>query len=99
MFNLKELKVLITGASSGIGRALAFEFAEKGAKLTLASRKLDSLRRVVEEIKSSCPDAQQPLIARCDVTSKRDVKRLVMNNAHLFGGIDVFIRFHYIGTG
>ena len=91
MLNIKELKVLITGASSGIGRALAFEFAEKGAKLTLASRKLDSLRRVVEEIKSSCPDAQQPLIARCDVTSKRDVKRFVMNSAHLFGGIDVFI--------
>lgn len=91
MLNLKGLRVLITGASSGIGRALAFEFAEKGVKLTLASRKLDSLKRVVEEIKSSCPDAQQPLIARCDITRRQDVRRLVVNSAHHFGGIDVFI--------
>jgi short-subunit dehydrogenase len=97
MLNLKELKVLITGASSGIGRALAFEFAEKGAKLALASRKLDSLERVVEEIISFCPDTQQPLIVRCDITRRQDVRRLVMNSARHFGGIDIFINNAGVG--
>lgn len=98
MLNLKELRVLITGASSGIGKALAVEFAEKGAKLTLASRRLDSLKRVAEEIKLSCPDAQSPLILRCDITLRQDVKSLIANSTRHYGGIDVFINNAGVGV-
>jgi short-subunit dehydrogenase len=96
--NLKGLRVLITGASSGIGRALAFELARKGAELTLASRRLESLMKVSEEIKSTFPEASHPLIVRCDVTRRQNVRRLVENSVRRFGGIDVMVNNAGIGV-
>ena len=49
MSEIRDLRVLITGASSGIGKALAFEFANKGAKLAITSRSFGSLRKVADE--------------------------------------------------
>lgn len=94
---MKGSRILITGASSGIGKAVAFELARRGVKLTLASRRLDSLRDVVKEIQSAFPEAPQPLIARCDVTCRKDVKRMVEECVRRFGGIDVLI--NNAGTG
>lgn len=98
ILNLEGLKVLITGPSSGIGRALAFELARRRAQLILASRRLDSLMKVEEEIKSVFPNSPAPLIVRCDVTSGRDVKRLVGSSIKHFGGIDVLINNAGIGV-
>ncbi len=44
--------VIITGASSGIGKALAFEFADNGALVVLAARRENELKKVEAEIKS-----------------------------------------------
>ncbi len=46
----KDKVVIITGASSGIGKACAFEFAEKGATVVLAARRIDKLRKIEETI-------------------------------------------------
>uniref|UniRef100_A0A915DUQ6 Uncharacterized protein n=1 Tax=Ditylenchus dipsaci TaxID=166011 RepID=A0A915DUQ6_9BILA len=48
--NLKNRTVLITGASTGVGRALAFEFYAKGAKVILTARSIDKLRELCNEL-------------------------------------------------
>ena len=48
-------RVILTGASSGIGKALAFELARKGARIVLTSRRLDLLNRVADEITHAFP--------------------------------------------
>ncbi|CAI4229354.1 unnamed protein product [Auanema sp. JU1783] len=52
----KDKTVLITGASSGLGRQLAFDLYKKGAKLILVARSIDKLKKLCEELKTSHPD-------------------------------------------
>ncbi len=94
----KGLRVLITGASSGIGREAALEFARKGAQLTLAARRLDALHQVKEQINTSFPDALDPLVVSCDVTDSHEVRRLVELSARRFKGIDVLVNNAGIGV-
>jgi NADP-dependent 3-hydroxy acid dehydrogenase YdfG len=53
MSNIKDKVVIITGASSGIGEATAKELASKGAKLVLAARREDRLKKLQDEIQAS----------------------------------------------
>ncbi len=52
--NFQNKTVWITGASSGIGEALSYEFANQGAKLVLSSRKAEALQRVADACKTDC---------------------------------------------
>ncbi len=58
--------VLVTGASRGLGRAIALEFARRGAKLALAARSEDALDRTRREVESLGAEA---IALRADVTS------------------------------
>ncbi|MCK4357938.1 MAG: SDR family NAD(P)-dependent oxidoreductase [Candidatus Cloacimonetes bacterium] len=58
---IQDAKVLITGASSGIGKAIALEFANKGAILAITSRPINLLRKVVEEIRNTFSSIPSPL--------------------------------------
>jgi short-subunit dehydrogenase len=78
--------VVITGASSGIGRALAIEYAKRGAHLSLAARRIDKLK----ELKASL-SASDILISKTDVTSEQSCKDLIQNTIQHFGKIDVLI--------
>jgi len=60
MAEIKGKRVLITGGSSGIGRALALEFARKGAVLAIASRRLEDLEKASREITLAYPDRETP---------------------------------------
>ena len=53
MSNIQGKVVIITGASSGIGEATAKELASKGAKLVLAARREDRLKKLQEEIRNN----------------------------------------------
>ncbi|TDI89113.1 MAG: SDR family oxidoreductase [Candidatus Dadabacteria bacterium] len=78
--------VVITGASSGIGRATALEFAREGAKTVLVSRSLEKLERVASEIRSFNPNV---LAVPTDVSSPEQVHEMVEKVLSELGRIDV----------
>ena len=78
--------VIITGASSGIGRALALEYAKRGASLSLAARRIDQLKLLQAELPST------PLLAiQTDVTNESDCKELIDLTIRKFGHLDILI--------
>ncbi len=81
--------VVITGASSGVGRAVAQEFARKGAKLILAARRRLALDEVVEECKEL--GATATIAIATDVTDADAVKRLAATAMEFSGSIDIWV--------
>ena len=98
MKNLKNKKIIITGASSGIGKALAFELAEKGAHLVLTSRKIELLQKTADEIKATFPDSPKPVSISCDISKKEEVKQLIKESINQLGEIDILINNAGIGV-
>lgn len=82
--SIQDKVVVIMGASSGIGAATANLLASKGAKLSLAARRLDRL----EEIKKSNPTAQIKIF-KADVTKANDVQAVIDGTVAEFGRVDV----------
>ncbi len=80
--------VIVTGASSGIGEALAREFARRGAKVVLGARSEEKLRAIAEEIRSTGAEAAW---CACDVVKAEECARLVQTAVDQFGGVDVLI--------
>lgn len=82
--------VFITGASSGIGEFLAYEFARRGYRLSLCARRADRLREVANRcLKLSAHS--QPLICTGDVTSREDLDHAVAKTLQTFGSIQIVI--------
>jgi len=79
--------VLITGASSGIGRTLALQLGAAGAKITLTARRAELLATLADEMVSS--SAVKPVIATCDVTRDGDPERAVAAAVSAFSGLDI----------
>jgi NADP-dependent 3-hydroxy acid dehydrogenase YdfG len=83
--------VVITGASGGIGAALAQVVAERGASVVLAARRDKELR----EVARACGERAHPIVA--DVTRRDDVRRVVSEALARFGRIDVLV--NNVGQG
>jgi short-subunit dehydrogenase len=79
--------VWITGASSGIGEALAYEFAQQGARLVLSARRAD----ILEQVKSKCKNASQHLVLAMDMTDASRFADLVLQVESHFGAVDILI--------
>jgi short-subunit dehydrogenase len=86
--SFRDHTVLITGASSGIGRAAAMSFAREGARLVLAARRQQRLDALVAELASQ---GAQAVAVRCDVTRPEEVEAMISRTAEAFGGLDVLI--------
>lgn len=87
MTQLKDKVVLLTGASSGIGEALAYELARKGSKLILAARRQEELERV----RSGCHQKEQIQILLLDLADASAIEQKARTAEALFGHIDVLI--------
>jgi short-subunit dehydrogenase len=98
MSKIKGKRVLITGASSGIGRALALECAKRGAVLALAARGKERLKEVEKEIGISFPRIAAPLIFSCDVADKKEVDGLLKKCEEQMGTVDILINNAGVGV-
>ena len=90
--------ILITGASSGIGKALAFELAKKGYSLALASREADALNQIRNDI-ISAHNPPAVVTRPLDVTDYDDVFKAVNEMADELGGLDIVFANAGIGLG
>lgn len=85
---MKEKVVIITGASSGIGLAIAREFANLGSKVVLAARSEDKLKELESEFVSR---GVQALAVKTDVSVIEECKNLIDKTIEKFGRIDILI--------
>ncbi len=91
---IRDAVVVITGASSGIGRATAIGFARQGAAVVLAARREWALREIAE----SCERLGVPtLVVPTDTTDEDAVRALVQAALERFGRIDVWVNNAGVG--
>jgi len=91
MKDLKDLTVVITGASSGIGAELATQLATQDARVALVARREEALRGVTKR----CGSEALPIVA--DVTRREEVQRVVREAIARFGHVDVWV--NNVGRG
>lgn len=84
--NIEGKVVIITGASSGIGEAVAKHLTSLGAKVSLSARRKEKLDQIVQDIEQAGGSARAFIT---DVTKKEDVDALVKNTIEAFGKVDV----------
>ncbi|HET6883586.1 MAG TPA: SDR family NAD(P)-dependent oxidoreductase [Pirellulales bacterium] len=80
--------VVVTGGSSGLGKAIARAFAARGAKVVIAARRADSLAVAAEELMAGGHDVAA---VGADVTRADDVERLIGKTIERFGKLDVLV--------
>lgn len=88
MFDLSNKVALVTGASSGIGKASAIALANQGATVAVAARRIDKLVSLAAEIKSRGKNA---LAISMDVTQKADIDAAVASTVREFGRLDILL--------
>lgn len=89
---LSNQVAVITGASEGIGAAIARRFAREGARVVLAARSEEKLKALAEELGS-----ERALAVPTDVTDAEQVKRLMARTREHFGGLDILVNNAGVG--
>jgi short-subunit dehydrogenase len=84
----KNKVVIVTGASSGIGKAVSLEFARYGSKVVLAARSEEKLADIVSEIMKIGGEASY---VKTDVSIEEDCKKLIEKTVEKYGAIDILI--------
>ncbi|MGV7636609.1 SDR family NAD(P)-dependent oxidoreductase, partial [Mycobacterium kansasii] len=92
------MRILITGASSGLGEGMARTYAERGEDVGLLARRLDRLEALRAEL-SSCPKAGAVEIGRLDVTDFDAVPVAIADVVERLGGLDRAIINAGVGKG
>jgi short-subunit dehydrogenase len=86
--NFKGMRILVTGASSGIGRLLCLRLAEKGARLVLVARRVDELVSLKKEVEAKGAEA---IVIACDVRELEQVKLCVNKAMSHYDNIDMLV--------
>src|SRR5438270_13980919 len=94
---LTDKRVLLTGASSGIGRALAKELARSGARLVVAARRVELLQELADELASG--GLPSPVTLRADLAVRGEATRLAAAAEAELGGVDILINNAGGGVG
>ncbi len=90
----KDKVILITGASNGIGRQLAVEFAERGAIVAGCGRSIARLKEALKEVRRASPTS---VMIGCDVSEAEQVKGMVGKVLEDYGKIDILINNAGVG--
>jgi short-subunit dehydrogenase len=85
---MKGSRIILTGASEGIGRALALALAARGARVALAARDRERLESLAQQCRAAGGEA---LAVPTDVTNQQDLEWLVAETVKTFGGVDAVI--------
>jgi short-subunit dehydrogenase len=80
--------IWITGASSGLGKYMALEFAKKGAKLALSARRVDKLEEVLAQINALGADG---IIVPCDILEESEIEKAAQTVFGHYGKLDVAV--------
>jgi len=80
--------IWITGASSGLGKYMAFEFAKQGAKLALSARRVDKLAEVLKKVHEL---GAEGIVIPCDVMEESEIEKAIREVVQHFGKLDVVI--------
>lgn len=95
MQRMSELRVVVTGASSGAGRATAHAFARRGARVALVARGAGPLEQAASECRRM---GGQAVAIQADVTDPDAVRRAAEEAVRQFGGIDVWVNNAGVGA-
>lgn len=85
---MKNKVIIITGATSGIGKALAYQFAAQGSHIVIGARNHEKLVEIAEDLKLK---GTEVAFAQTDVSIEADCKNLILTAIERFGKIDVLI--------
>jgi short-subunit dehydrogenase len=88
--DIKGKVVVVTGASSGIGKATALQFGGQGAKVVLSARRLDRLEALARDIQA-LGKGGETLVVQADLSKLDDIQSLVRETLNRFGRIDVLV--------
>ena len=91
---LKGARTIVTGASSGIGRAIALEFGRRGGRLLLAARTLEALTEVASLVRERGGEA---VAVQADITAEGAADQLARETMRHFGGIDILVNNAGVG--
>ena len=90
LFKLKNKSILITGSSKGIGKAIAYQCAEHGAKVIISSRKLDICEQTADEINTKL-GSEVAYAIPANISDDKQLEILVNETREKIGKIDVLI--------
>ncbi len=96
MPRLKDKVAIVTGSSSGIGKAIALRFGQEGAKVIVAARRLQLCEQTVSQIRMQGEEAW-PI--QTDVADEHQVERLISDTVNRYGRIDILVNNAGIGGG
>lgn len=90
----KEKVVIVTGASSGIGKELAIKFAMEGARVVLSARREEKLKEISEGINKM---GGKSIFVKSDVSEREDVKKLYQRALEEFSRVDILVNNAGVG--
>ncbi|MGE5681638.1 MAG: SDR family oxidoreductase [Bacillota bacterium] len=86
---LKDKVIVITGGGTGLGKSMAGNFLNSGAKLAITSRKMDVLEATASELREAT--GGEVLAVQCDVVDYNQVEKMYNKVREYFGGVDVLV--------
>ncbi len=88
MKRLEGKIAIVTGSSSGIGKAIALRFGEEGSQVIVAARRLDRCEQTAAQIRKS---GGEVAVIQTDVSDERQVDSLILETVNRFGRLDILV--------